>query len=187
GASDVDWNGIVAGAGNFFAVFMQWNDAFGASGNDYDVYLFDQNGFPAGHPSGDFPIGENGIAWQDGTADPLEVAFIINEHGTVTPTTPFGTILPFFIVVDRFDGDPDKLLEMNFNGLFALNLTYNVPAGSVWGHPASRGAIAVAATGAVENIDGTPNPNLDIIEPFSSQGPSRIFFDDSGNPLPPFL
>src|SRR5690606_16399809 len=72
GASDVDWNGIVAGAGNFFAVFMQWNDAFGASGNDYDVYLFDQNGFPAGHPSGDFPIGENGIAWQDGTADPLE-------------------------------------------------------------------------------------------------------------------
>lgn len=187
GASDIDWNGIVAGAGNFFAVFMQWNDAFGASGNDYDVYLFDRFGYPAGHPDGDFPIGGNGVDFQDGSGDPLEIAFVINEQGTVTPGTPFGTILPFYIVVDRFSGDPDKLLEMNFNGLFALNQVYNVPEGSVWGHPAARGAIAVAATGAVENIDGTPNPNHDIIEPFSSRGPSRIFFTENGHPVPPFL
>jgi len=76
---------------------------------------------------------------------------------------------------------------MNFNGLFALNLAYNVSAGSVWGHSASRGAIAVAATGAVQNIDGTPNPNHDIIEPFSSHGPSRVFFASDGTPLPAFL
>ena len=40
--------------------------------------------------------------------------------------------------------------------------------------------MAVAATGAVENIDGTANPGLDVIEEFSSRGPSRIFFTPAG-------
>jgi len=44
--------------------------------------------------------------------------------------------------------------------------------------------MAVAATGAVENIDGTANPGLDVIEEFSSRGPSRIFFTPDGAPAP---
>ena len=178
GESDVDWLGVVGGAGNVFAVFMQWNDQFGASANDYDVYLFDINGFPAGDPGGEYPIGGNGIAAQDGDDDPLEIAFVVNLDGE----PPIGDVKPFFIVVDRFAGDPGKLIEMNFNGLFAVDPLYNVAAGSVWGHAAASKAISVAATGAVVNIDGTPNSMLDIIEPFSSQGPSLIFYDRFGNP-----
>jgi hypothetical protein len=178
GPPDIFWDGLVAGAGNFFAVFLQWTDPFGASSNDYDVYIFDQNGLEAGNPMGEFPIGANGVDFQDGTSDPLEVAFIVNTAGS----PPVGTIKPFFMVVDRFSGDPDKLLEMNFNGFFAVNPIYNVASGSVWGHPASKGALAIGATGAIENLDGTLNPNLDIIEFYSSQGPSKIFFTPSGKP-----
>lgn len=162
-APDVDWLGVVAGANNFFAVFMQWTEPFGGAASDYDLYLFDQFGFPAGSPDGQFPIGGNGVAAQDGDDNPLEVAFVVNQFGS----DPFDVILPFFIVVDRFDGRPDVLLEMNFNGFFGLDPVYNVAEGSVWGHAAAEGAVSVAAVDVA-----TP----DEIEPFSSRGPSRIFF-----------
>lgn len=162
-APDVDWLGVVAGANNFFAVFMQWTEPFGGAASDYDIYLFDQFGFPAGSPDGQFPIGGNGIAAQDGDDNPLEVAFVVNQFGS----DPFDVILPFFIVVDRFNGRPDVLLEMNFNGFFGLDPVYNVAEGSVWGHAAAEGAVSVAAVDVA-----TP----DEIEPFSSRGPSRIFF-----------
>ena len=77
-----------------------------------------------------------------------------------------------------------KLLELQFNGFFAVDPAKNIAEGSIFGHAASRGAMAVAATGAVENIDGTPNPGLDVIEEFSSRGPSRIFFTPAGAPAP---
>jgi hypothetical protein len=175
GASDVTWNGIVGGGGNFFAAFLEWNDGFGKSANDYDIYIFDINGYEAGNPAGMFPDGENGFAGQDGDDDPLEFAYVINNSAQN---------LPFLIVVDRFEGDPNKLLELNFNGYFAVNPVYNVAAGSIWGHAAAKGAFAIAATGAVENLDGTPNPDLDAIEYYSSLGPSRIFFDKRSNPAP---
>jgi subtilisin family serine protease len=179
--SDIGWDGVVAGNDNFFAAFLQWNDPFGKSGNDYDIYIFDADGDLAGDPASDFPIGAPGWEEQDGDDDPLEFAFIVNE---APGPTPVGTIKGFFMVIDRFFADPSKLLELQFNGFFAVDPSKNIPEGSVFGHAASRGAMAVAATGAVENIDGTPNPNLDIIEEFSSRGPSRIFFTPSGKPAP---
>ncbi|MEM1229793.1 MAG: S8 family serine peptidase [Pseudomonadota bacterium] len=186
GPSDIDWAGLVASGGNFFAAFLQWPDKFGASANDFDLYIFDEFGFPAGAADPDltdaiepvFPIGANGVDVQDGSGNPLEIAFVVNN---VDPVDPFGAIRPFFMVVDRFAGEP-KLLEINFNGFFSVNAPedYSVPEGSIWGHAAALTAISVAATGAVANNDGTPNPNLDIIEPFSSWGPSRIFFNRKG-------
>ncbi len=163
-ASDVDWLGVVGSTAfapsNFFAAFLQWTEPFGEAATDYDLYIFDQNGFPAGNPNGDFPIGVNGTAVQDGSGTPLEIAVIINENEQN---------LPFFMIIDRFSGDPDKLMEMNFNGAFGLDQTYVVPEGSVWGHAAAEGAIAVAAINVSDE-------GLDDIEPFSSRGPSRIFF-----------
>lgn len=175
GASDLDWAGLVAGGGNFFAAFLQWNNPFGAAGDDFDLYIFDQNGFPAGHPSGIFPNGGLGLGVQDGDDDPLEFAFVVNQ----TASTQV-----FFLVVDRAAGSSDAYLEINFNGFFNVQSpeNYNVAEGSVWGHAAARGAIAIAATGAVVNVDGTPNPNHDVIEPFSSLGPAVIFFTATGTP-----
>jgi len=171
---DNGWDGIVAGGGNFFAAFMQWNDPFGASANDYDIYLFDLAGHLAGDPAGDFPIGGSGFDPQTGTEDPMEIAFVVNLNAANKR---------FFMVIDRFFADPSSLLELNFNGFFAVDPAKNIAAGSIFGHAAARGAMAVAATGAVENLDGTPNPNHDLIEFYSSLGPSRIFFKPNGTPL----
>ena len=185
-SSDTTWNGVVAGAGSSVVLFLQWNDPFGASSNDYDLYLFDRLGFPVGDSTGRglFPcfndpdqpcFGINGTAPQDGDDNPLEVAAIVNPYGG---DDPFAQIEPFFIVIDRFFGDPDKLFEINFNsnnGLFAVSSTYNVPEGSVWGHSAAEGAIAV---GAIDVND----EGLDDIESFSSRGPSLIFFAPDGTP-----
>lgn len=188
GATDVDWSGLVASGGNFFAAFLQWNDRFGRSRNDFDIYLFDRLGFLAGQEDPDptddiapiFPIGGNGVASQDGDDDPMEIAFVFNN---VDPVDPFGAVEQFFIVIDRFSGRDDKLLEINFNGFFSVNSPedYSISRGSIWGHAAARGAISVAATGAVVNQGGVPNPQLDKIEPFSSRGPSRIFFNNQGS------
>jgi len=162
GASAIFMNGLVGGTAfvpsNFFAAFLQWNDPFGASGNDYDLYLFDRLGFPAGSPVGLFPVGGQGLVVQDGDDDPLEVAFVVNETPNVEDVV---------LVIDRFDGDAREL-EVNFNGTLAI-LTFNEPAGSVWGHAAAVGAQAVAA------ID-VADPGLDDIEAFSSRGPARLFF-----------
>ena len=181
--SDIDWMGVVAGAGEVVVAFLQWNDPFGASTNDYDLYLFDRMGYPAGDPEGLFPcyvsrpacFGANGTAVQFRDGDPLEVAFIINPYGEVTPSTPFGEVEPFFIVIDRYFGDLDKVLEINFGGTFGFLEPYHVPEGSVWGHSAAEGAITV---GAIDVHDD----GLDDIEPFSSRGPSRIFFEPDGTP-----
>jgi hypothetical protein len=170
---DIGWDGIVGGGGNFFAAFMQWNDPFGGSANDYDIYIFDEDGDPAGDPLSDFPIGGAGIDAQTGTEDPIELAFVVNLN-TANKR--------FFMVINRFDADPSSTLELNFNGFFAVDPAKNIAEGSVWGHAAARGAMAVAATGAVENLDGIANPGLDQIEFYSSQGPSRIFFTPAGVP-----
>jgi hypothetical protein len=162
GASNIFMNGLVGGtafSSNFFAAFLQWTDPFGGSGNDYDLYLFDRNGNAAGDPSGIFPTGGQGIALQDGDDDPLEAAFVVNETPNVEDV---------LLVVDRFSGNEDRELEINFNGTLSI-LTFNEPSGSVWGHAAAAGAQALAA------ID-VNDPGLDDIEPFSSRGPSRIFF-----------
>ena len=76
---DIGWDGLVAGNGNFFAAFMQWNDPFGGSANDYDIYIFDADGDLAGDPASDFPIGGPGFDAQDGDDDPMEVAFVVND------------------------------------------------------------------------------------------------------------
>jgi hypothetical protein len=178
---DDRWDGLVAGNGNFVAAVLQWNDPFGGSANDYDLYIFDANGAPAGDAAGEFPFGVLGLDAQDGDDDPMEIAFVIN---TAAGPAPFGEIKRFFIVIDRVDADPTRLLELQFNGLFAVDPSRNIAEGGIFGHAASRGAMAVAATGAVVNLDGTPNPGLDVIEPFSGQGPSRIFFRPDGTLAP---
>jgi Subtilase family len=180
-APDIGWDGLVAGNGNFFAAFMQWNDAFGASANDYDIYIFDADGDLAGDAASDFPIGGSGFDAQDGDDDPAEVAFVVN---LAPGPGPAGGVKSFFMVIDRFFANPSSLLELQFNGFFAVDPSKNIADGSIFGHAASRGAMAVAATGAVENIDGSPNPGLDVIEDFSSRGPSRIFFTPTGVAAP---
>lgn len=179
--SDVTWQGLVGGTNfapnNAFFAVLQWNDPIGASKNDYDILIFDQNGRAAGDPEGQFPNGINGTRTQDGDDDPVEFAAIINE----TPE-----ILPFYMVVDRDSGSPRRLeIGINPNFAFSVNVpgeNYAVDFGSVVGHSAARSAFSIGATGAVNNIDGTANPRLNIIEPFSARGFSIISFNPDSAP-----
>jgi hypothetical protein len=132
-------------------VVLQWNDKFGSSGNDYDLYLFDMS---------DWSVLANSTYIQNGTDDPLE-AFSYTNTG--------GTTIDAEIDVYNYSAAETKTLEVfiypeNGATVYANNID---PVDSIFGHPAVPGAIAV---GAVRYSD----PNN--IEFFSLQGPVTISY-----------
>lgn len=137
-------------AGSRVRIVLQWNDKFGASGNDYDLYLYN---------IGTGTIVAGSVIIQDGNDDPLEF---------ISYTAP-GTY-DFAIIVDKYSG-VGRTLEVyiypeNGAGVYTNNIN---PADSIFGHPAVPDVIAV---GAIDASD----PGNDDIEPFSSQGPVTITY-----------
>jgi subtilisin family serine protease len=96
---------------------------------------------------------------QNGNDDPIEA---------LAYTNPLASTIRVKIVVVKFAGQ-DKLLKFFLLPGNVLVEEFNVPEGSVFGHPAVDG---VLATGAIDARDS----GNDDIEPFSSLGPSAIFF-----------
>jgi subtilisin family serine protease len=131
--------------------FLQWNDKFGQSSNDYDLGLFDPVTL-------DLIAGSANI--QNGDDDPIEVVSFTNFS--------FSNVVPVLVAINRFSGQA-RTLEMFFIGLIGnLNLIeYNVPSDSIFGHHAGSGVITVGAVPA-----NSPN----MTESYSSQGPASIFF-----------
>ena len=140
------------GGSTYTQVVLQWNDEFGASANDYDLFLC---------PTGLRPTAFNllnrvcdaSANTQDGEGDPLEWA---------------GLPGPGFIdvFVKKRSGQSRRLELFVFGGHV---LEHGVEEGGVVQHAAAKGVLAV---GAVDEAD----PGNDDIEPFSNQGPSRIYF-----------
>ncbi|MCH7928655.1 MAG: S8 family serine peptidase, partial [Candidatus Dadabacteria bacterium] len=139
--------GTVFSPNNFIAVILQWNDPFGRSSNDYDLFLFDEEG----------TLLDSSTVIQDGTQDPIEVVVFDNNSAENKLV---------HLVIERFSGD-EKILEMQFNGLISIE-DFNVPGDSIYGHAAAKNNVTVGAV---------PVGNPDIIEPFSSLGPVSIFFN----------
>jgi subtilisin family serine protease len=135
---------------------LQWNDRFGQSSNDYDLFLFNAS-------TGE--IIDFGTDVQNGDDNPIESAGIIN-----TSSSSFAQV---DIVINRFSGQA-RTLEIFFNGP-VIPEEFNVPEDSIWGHPAVPGVIAVGAV---------PISNPSTIEPFSSQGPVTISFPSQERPKP---
>lgn len=142
------------------AVTLQWSDALGASANDYDLLIFNSTGTTLIDFSAD-P--------QDGTQDPYEA---------VNPP-PAGSL----IVVDLFAGAPRALTVATLGGLLQVRTS-----GATKGHGASEQAVGVAAVnwnsarrGTTPFTGGAANPN----EPFSSDGPRRIFYNPDGTAITP--
>ena len=134
-------------------VILQWNDEFGASGNDYDLKLWDMS---------DWSLLDYSSNWQDGDDDPLE-AFIYTNTGDSSIIAE--------IDVYNWNAPETKTLEVfiyprNGAGVYANNI---VPADSIFGHAAVPDAIAVGAIAA-------DDPDNDDIEFFSSQGPVTISY-----------
>ncbi len=131
-------------------IVLEWNDKFGSSANNYNLYLYSYKlkGVVA-----------NSLNTQNGTQNPLEV---------LSYTANSSSSGDFAIIVDKASG-VTKTLEVyiypgNGTGVYSNNIT---PVQSTFGHPAVVGAIGVGAVSA-----STPT----TIEGFSSQGPRTITY-----------
>ncbi|MCW5891780.1 MAG: S8 family serine peptidase [bacterium] len=131
---------------------LQWDDPFGASGNDYDLFLLRE-------PFANFDAVDTSENVQSGDGDPFE---LVSARNNTSGTLRLG------LAIRRRSGAAARTLELvcfrNVSGF-----EFPVPAGSIVGHPAVPEVVAV---GAIDVAD----PGLDTVEGFSSQGPSRIVF-----------
>jgi len=130
-------------------IILQWDDPFGGSGNDYDLYLYNLS-------TSTFVA--SSTLDQTGTQDPLEYIVYTRPPGNPTPND-------YAIIVNKYAGNP-KNLEVFIYA--PNNYSNNIKAqDAIFGHPAVDGVVSV---GAVRH--STPS----TIEFFSSQGPSTIAY-----------
>ncbi|AFC99382.1 Subtilisin-like serine proteases (peptidase S8 family) [Methanocella conradii HZ254] len=141
--------------GGTIEVFLEWNDPWGASSNDYDLLLYDYTG---GVYHG-YPIAYS-INVQSGTQNPI-------EYITWTNTLDYNARLELDIE-NNYGAAQTKMLEVyTFIGRNYVESYNTNTADSIFGHAAVPGVISVGAIPA-------SNPNS--IESFSSQGPVTITY-----------
>ncbi len=155
GDSDTSLRVFGASAG----AILQWNDPFGASGNDYDMYMC-----PPGLRPDKFNL-QNRICnasdrTQDGDDDPVEGVYLLDRSGFTD------------IYIRKFSGD-DRRLELFLEYQFGTIQEHGVPEGGIIAQPAAAGVLAVGAISAAD-------PGHDDAKSFSDRGPS-IFIDPDDN------
>jgi subtilisin family serine protease len=141
-------NTLVVPPGGTLTCILEWNDPFGASANDYDLLLLDQN----------LRVVAVSDDAQVGAQDPIEAISVSNVSNSNALAN---------LVIDRFGQSAARRLEVFCLG--ASSLEHGTPAGSIIGHPALDAVVSVAA---IDSAD----PGLDQVESFSSRGPARIDF-----------
>lgn len=140
--------------GSNIEVFLQWDDPFTSSLNDYDLYL----------------TNENDIVVMDST-DPQNGTSGHNPFEYMNFTNP-GPEQEYYILIENYDGlAATRTLELFFfNSTDAIiDKTNFVTKDSIFGHPAVPSVIAV---GAISSFD----ENHDDVEYFSSEGPVTIAY-----------
>jgi subtilisin family serine protease len=147
------------------AIELFWSDALGASSNDYDLFVL--------NAAGTAVIGAS-TGEQSGTQDPFEEVF-----------NPSGFPLNSRVMIAAFGGAAARALYLNnfFGEPFQI-----ATSGVTRGHSASASAVSVAAVawnsarlGTRPFVGGVKNPT----EPFSSDGPRKIFYMPDGTPITP--
>jgi hypothetical protein len=144
-----------------FVFTLQWSDAQGASGNDYDLFLVDADITEVLDASTNI---------QNGNDDPFE---IINSG----PWNDLGNRL----IIVRSSGN-DRFLHLNAN---RGRLEF-ATQGQTSGHSAAAGALSVAAVYVVDagGVGGVFDGS-ESVETYSSDGPRRIFYQATGTPITP--
>ncbi len=160
------------------AIELHWSDAWGASANDYDLFVL--------NPAGTSVLAVSNSN-QNGTGDPFEevfspAGFPANSQILIAAVTGAGA-LPRALHLEAFFGEPLLIST----------------AGQTHGHAATAGCLlddptcpgrafgvaAVAwnsARGVMRPfVGGASNPT----EPFSSDGPRRMFYHAGGAPITP--
>ncbi|QQS37024.1 MAG: S8 family serine peptidase [Ignavibacteriales bacterium] len=136
-------------------VVLQWNDQFGASSNDYDLYIYRINA------NNSFALVARSEGIQNGTQDPIE--FINWTRGNNPAQSN-----DYAIIVNKYSGVAKNLEVFLYPSGSAFNYSNSIkPEDAIYGHAALNEVVSV---GAVDQA----NPG--VIEVFSSQGPSTITF-----------
>jgi subtilisin family serine protease len=141
--------GLLLAPGETVFCFLQWNDRFGQSSNDYDLFLVDD-------PGG--TVLASGIGQQSGAADPFEEVGFTNASAGPRQVG---------LAIAKLGGE-DRALEV-FCTPDDIVLEHGTASGSIFGH---AGIDEVIAVGAVDVRD----PGLNDVEAFSSRGPALIYF-----------
>lgn len=127
-------------------VTMEWNDGWGSSGNDYDLFIYNQALTTILAKSTDD---------QNGNDHPYEGLFYSNTRSTPVTVN---------IVINKVLGTA-KRLELFVSG--AQEIQFATPGNSIFGHASLPNVISV---GAVSVYSPT------TIDSYSSQGPRGIYF-----------
>jgi hypothetical protein len=141
---------IVVLPGSVARIFLQWANPFGQSGDDYDLYVFDDSS-PGPIAVSDDPQDGNDLPVEQVTLDARSV----------------GSPVELFVVINRFSGTARQFELYYAGGITAISP--HTPAGSIAGHANAAGAITVGTINA-------DDPGNDTIAPYSSQGPCDLFF-----------
>lgn len=148
-------------------ILLQWSDPLGASANDYDLFIFNSTGTTMKAFSTDS---------QTGAQDPIEEVYSTAYGGTYTAAA--GDL----IAVTLVSGGAPRALHIDTE-----RATLSVgTSGATFGHNAGASTFSAAAVywnaghmGA-KPFNGS-NPN----EPFSSDGPRKIFYNPDGTAITP--
>lgn len=133
--------------GQFIAV-LQWDDKFGESSNNYDLYLYNAD-------TGSIIASSETI--QNGKNDPIETLVISN----------YGKTINVGIAVKKVSGIAKTIEIYGYNSpMYTNNI---VSQDSIFGHPAIKNVVTV---GAIYSKD----TGYDTIESYSSQGDVTITY-----------
>ena len=139
-------------------IVLQWADPLGASANDYDLFLVNEDG----------DVIASSTDTQDGTQDPIEVI-----------RSPGGGLSGLSVVVVKASGSDRYLRVHAFDGRLGIQT-----AGNLYGHAAAENAVVVAmvdvrtAAGSGRVFNGTES-----VRTSNSDGPRRIFFEPDGTAI----
>jgi subtilisin family serine protease len=161
---------VLTGLSSFIS--LKWSDPLTRSSNDYDLFILDSTGTTLKGFS---------AASQIGTQDPFEAIQQGTNCGTVAARGYCPAIGDRLVVV-LFSGQQRALRVDTHRGRLSI-----ATAGSTFGHNAGLNTVSTAATywasarSGTRPFTGAANP----IEPFSSDGPRKIFYDPAGQELTP--
>ena len=139
-------------------IVLQWADPLGASANDYDLFLVNEDG----------NVIASSTDTQDGTQDPIESIL-----------SPFFGFSGLSVVVVKTSGSDRYLRVHASDGRLAIQT-----AGNLYGHSAAENAVSVAmvdvrtAAGSGNVFNGTESVRTN-----NSDGPRRIFFQPNGTAI----